>query len=69
MADIQNISNRVNEQIDNNFIEKVILELKDYLIILIICICVFILINIITCCVVILNRKSIKKIENKTKYL
>lgn len=66
MAEISNI---VNEQISNNFIEKVISALQDYLIVLIICICVFIIINITTCSIVILNRKSIKKIENKIKYL
>jgi hypothetical protein len=53
----------------NSFTDEVILKLKDYITILIICICVFILINLITCCVVIFNRKSIKKIENKIRYI
>ena len=53
----------------NSFTDEVILKLKDYITILIICICVFILINFITCCVVIFNRKSIKKIENKIRYI
>lgn len=66
MAEIPNISNRVNGQIGNN-VNNFTEEVKEYIIILIICICVFILINLITCCVVIFNRKSIKKIENKTR--
>lgn len=68
MADIQNgINNQVGNL--NIFTEKVISELQTYIIIAIILLCLFIIINLITCCVVVLNRKSIKKIENRARYV
>lgn len=68
MADIKNgINNQVGNL--NMFTEKVISELQTYIIIAIILLCLFIIINLITCCVVVLNRKSIKKIENRARYV
>lgn len=66
-----NIQNGINNQVGNLniFTEKVISELQTYIIIAIILLCLFIIINLITCCVVVLNRKSIKKIENRARYV
>ena len=70
------ISNRISEQVGgqigenfNVLTKEVITSLQYYIIILIVCLGVFILINLITCGLVIVTTKTVKKIEKKTNYL